>query len=286
MKNKIYFLIILILFIVPVRLVKAYELTLTGTDTIDKNITIKLELTDLKEYDGFYGMTATLSYDDQKLELTNITGENNFELTYGAAHKKIVLYSPTGTKDKNAIMSFQFKNIALAKDEETTISVEDIVATDSKKDITVENINKKIIASSNGNNEKSDNYLTSIKINGKSLELKEDELNYDILVSNDTDEIKIKAKSKNRKNTITGNGKHELTEGSNEIKIDVTDKDGETRTYTINVNREDSEFDQKSDELFLKSGERYGWNNLYFIPIAIILMITIILIIKKGKGRR
>lgn len=284
MKNKIYFIIILMLFIIPARFVKAYELILAGNDTIDKSITINLELVDLKEYDGFYGMTAALKYDDQKLELTNIAGESDFQLTYGAAHKKIVLYSPIGIKEKNKIITFKFKNVALAKDEETTISLEDIIATDSKKDIAIESISKKITAASKGNNEKSDNYLTIIKINGKILELKEDELNYDILVSNDTDEINIKAKSQNKKNTITGTGKHELVEGSNEIKIEVVSRDGETRTYTINVNREDSEFDSKSDELFLKSGERYGWNNLYLIPIAISLLIISILIIKKRKG--
>lgn len=286
MKSRIYFVIILTLFILPVRVIKAYELALAGSDTIDKNITIDLELTDLKEYDGFYGMTATLKYDDDKLELTEIAAENDFNLTYGAAHKKIVLYSPVGTKKKEAIITFKFKNINLSKNEETTITVEDIKATDSQKDITVEDISKKIIASSKGNNEKSTNYLTTIKINGKELELKEDELNYDVIVSNDTDKINVTAKSKNRKNTISGTGKYKLTEGNNEIKIDVTSKDGETRTYTINVNKEDSEFDQNSEDLFLKSGEKYGWNNLYFIPITIILLIISILIIKKRKGYR
>ena len=284
MKNKL--LIILVLFIIPVRLVKAYELVLTGNDTIDKNITINLELNDLKEYDGFYGMTATLNYDNQKLELTEIAGQSGFELTYGAASKTIVLYSPRGTKEKTTIMTFKFKNIALAKEEETIISIEDITATDSIKDIATESTNKKITASSKGNNEKSTNYLTTIKINGKELELTEDQLNYDIVVSNDTNKINVTAKSQNRKNTITGTGKYELDEGSNEIKIDVTSPDGETRTYTVNVNKEDSEFDSQSEDLFLKSGEKYGWNNLYFIPIAIILLIISILIIKKRKGQK
>ncbi len=286
MKNKLYFVMILTLFILPVRVIKAYELTLAGSDTIDKVITINLELNDLKEYDGFYGMTATLKYDDEKLELTEITGESNFGLTYGAANKKIVLYNPTGIKNKATIMKFKFKNISLTKEEETTISVKDITATDSKKDINVEDISKKLTASLNGDNKKSTNYLDTIKINGKKLELNENELNYDVIVSNDTDKINVTAKSKNKKNTISGTGKYELTEGNNEIKIDVTSKDGETRTYTINVNKEDSEFDQNSEDLFLKSGEKYGWNNLYFIPITIILLIISVLIIKKRKGYR
>ncbi len=157
MKDKLYFAIILILFIIPVRFAKAYELALTGNDTIDKNITIDLELTDLKEYDGFYGMTASLNYDDDKLELTDINAENDFNLTYGAANKKIVLYSPVGTKDKVVIMTIKFKNINLSKDEETMIIIDDIKATDSKKDIDVESISKKITASIKGNKEKSTN---------------------------------------------------------------------------------------------------------------------------------
>ena len=277
MKKLIFTLIIICLFIAPV---KAYELALTGSDTIEKNIDLTIDLKDLKTYDSFYGLTAKLNYNTEKLELLDISTDiKDFNLSYSAKSNKIVLYSPTGTKELIPIIKLKFKNIGLTKDEEGEVSITGINATDSNTDIKVDDIAKKIKATTVGT--VSHNNLDVVKINGQSLELNDGELNYEIVVSNDTKEIEIKATSDNKKATVIGAGNYELSEGANEIKITVKDGDDE-KTYTINVNREDSNSKIDEADLFIKS-KKFKWNNLYFIPIGIIIVAGIILIIKR-KG--
>ena len=279
MKKIIFTLIIFCLSITSVR---AYQMALTGDDTLDSSLNISLDITDLAEYDSFYGLTASLNYDKDKLELLSITGNKDFNLTYSAKTNKIVLYSATGTKEKISIINFKFKNIGLMANEESELKLENITATDSNKDIKVDNLSKIIKATSNGN--PSDNYLTDIKINGKSLNLDKNELNYDIVVSHDTQKINVKAFS-NNENTIVGDGIYELAEGNNEIKITVKDKNNEEKTYIVNVTRENSDAFISDEDLFIKT-EKFKWNNLYFIPIGLLILISLILIIKKKKGNK
>jgi len=276
MKKIIFTLIILCLSITPV---SAYKLSLTGDNTIDKKVNITMDLTDLNTYDSFYGLTATLDYDNTKLELLEITGANDFNLTFSAKTKKIVLYNTIGTDRLISIINLKFKNINLAKDEETKISITNIIASDSNKDIKVDNIDKVIKATKEGT--MSNTNLSNIKINGKSLDTSDNDINYEIVVSHDTKKIDINAHPDDGEATIIGNGSYELNEGNNEIKITVSNGE-DVKTYTINVNREDSKSNIDEEDLFIKS-KKFKWNNLYFIPIGVLLLIIITLIIKK-KG--
>lgn len=280
MKRLFNILIVMCLFILPVRLVLAYELSLTGSDNIEKSLELKLDLTNLDEHD-FYGLTAKLEFDNTKLELLEITAPDDLSVTYSAKSNKVLLYTVNGIKDKKTIANLKFKNIGLKENEEVTIKLTNINATDSLKDIKVVDISKKLKATARGS--KSNTNLAEMTINGQKLELTEGELNYEIVVSNDTKEIDIRALPVDGEAIVNGDGVHELDEGVNEIKIQIKDKDGDIKTYTVNVNREDKDAIIDEDDLFIKS-KKFKWNNLFFIPIGIVLLGIIALIIKKRKG--
>ena len=278
MKKIIFTLIVLCLYTTPVR---AFELALTGSDTIEKNGNYSIKISNFGDFTEFYGLTASLNYDKEKLELLEITAGNNFNLSYSAKTNKIVLYNATSIKDNVDIINMKFKNIGLKADEKTNITVTDINASDGKKDIKVNNITKTLTATKEGL--VSNNNLSEIKINGQKLDISDGDINYDIVVSNDTEEITINAISSNKKAEVIGNDTYKLNEGSNEIKITVKDGEDE-KTYTINVNREDSKSTLNEEDLFIKK-KKFHWNNLYFIPIGLVLLIPIIILIIKKKGK-
>lgn len=280
MKKVFYIFILMCLFITPVS-VYAYKLSLTGSDNIDKTEEYTLSLDDLEESKGFYGFTASLNYDKTKLELLDIVGLNDLNLSYSAKTNKILLYTATGVKNKTDLIKLKFKNIGLTSAEEATFTFDNINATDSLKDIKVDSVSKKIKATSAG--VKSDTNLEQIKINGQNLDLENGQLNYEIVVSHDTKKIDIKALAENSEATVSGDGTYELNEGSNEIKIEVTDKAGETKTYTVNVNRENANAKINEDDLFIKSKK---FNYLYLIPIGILVICGLIVLVIKRKGKR
>lgn len=278
MKKIIFTLIVLCLYITPVR---AFELALTGSDTIEKTESYLLEISKFGEYTEFYGLTAKLNYDKEKLELLEITANNNFNLAYSAKTNKIVLYNAISIKEAGAIINLKFKNIGLKSDEKTNITITGINASDGAKDIKVNDVTKELTATKEGI--VSNNNLSEIKINCQELDLSDGGINYEIVVSNDTEEISINAISNNKKAEVIGNDTYKLNEGSNEIKITVKDGEDE-KTYTINVNREDSKSTLNEDDLFIKK-KKFKWNNLYFIPVSIIILIPIIILIIKKKGK-
>ena len=280
MKKLFYIFTLIGLFILPVSRVKAYKLSLTGSDKIDSSAEYVLTLTDIEDAKGFYGFVADLDYDDKKLELLSIEATDNLNLTYSAVSKKMLIYIVTGIDSKQDLIKLKFKNIGLQTDEEVTVAFDNILATDSEKDIEVDKTSIKIKATKEGT--KTNNNLETIKINGKPLDLSDGEIHYEIVVSNDTKKIDVKALAEDSEATVLGNGKYELTEGTNEIKIEVKDKDGDIKTYTIDVNRESKDAKINDEDLFIK-GKTF--NFLYLIPVGVILLGIIVLIIKR-KGMK
>ncbi len=87
------------------------------------------------------------------------------------------------------------------------------------------------------------NILDSIKVDGYSLTPTFNKFTqiYDIIVANGVDSIKVSATAFDSQATITGTGKISLKVGSNAVNIVVTAKNGDKRTYTINVVRKAAE---------------------------------------------
>ena len=66
---------------------------------------------------------------------------------------------------------------------------------------------------------------------------------YDVTVPNDIEKVTVYATAQNKKATIKGNGTQKLKVGRNALNVVVTAEDGTTKTYTINVTREEAKND-------------------------------------------
>ena len=70
----------------------------------------------------------------------------------------------------------------------------------------------------------------------------EDILEYTVAVPEKTKEVKIYAEVQNKNAEVTGTGDAELVIGKNANEVVVTAEDGTTKTYTINIIRDDDEY--------------------------------------------
>lgn len=85
------------------------------------------------------------------------------------------------------------------------------------------------------------NVLSSLSINGYSLTPTFDRLtnSYSIIVDNSVTSINISATLADQKASLTGTGNKNLSVGSNSYNVVVTAENGDKRTYTINVIRQE-----------------------------------------------
>lgn len=87
-------------------------------------------------------------------------------------------------------------------------------------------------------NYSSNNNLTSLEVEGFTLETEftKDNLEYTISVPNDTKKIKISASKEDNKASISGLGEFDVNEGENNFEIKVTAENGNEKVYKLKVN--------------------------------------------------
>ena len=85
----------------------------------------------------------------------------------------------------------------------------------------------------------SDNYLSSLSVEGYSIDFDKDKLEYSLDVDDDVASIDVSAKANDDKATVIGTGNIKLTDGINNIKITVIAENGNERVYTLLVNVKD-----------------------------------------------
>ncbi len=109
-------------------------------------------------------------------------------------------------------------------------------------------------SSNNQNNDTSDSSKNTSKSNNANLSnlgikpndfkgFKASTTSYDVTVPNDTEKVTVYARAQEKKATIKGNGTQKLKVGKNALNVVVTAEDGTTKTYTINVTREEAKND-------------------------------------------
>ena len=81
------------------------------------------------------------------------------------------------------------------------------------------------------------NYLSSLVVSNTNISFNRDTLVYNL--STTSDNVQISA-TKDDKASVTGTGRFNLNYGTNTYRVNVTAENGSTRTYTININREDT----------------------------------------------
>lgn len=177
----------------------------------------------------------------------------------------IVSAKAKSDKAKVSISNGNLKDIELNKTNTVTITV---TAEDSSIKIYTINIKRSEI--------KGETDLKELIINDKNI-VNEDNGNgeYKITVPNNVDRLEISAVPANDSSTVKIKGNDKLKEGNNTIVVEVTDKNGFTKSYMINVERERSHFISG----FLKD----YWLLLIAILLTILIIILMIVFSKKNK---
>ena len=70
---------------------------------------------------------------------------------------------------------------------------------------------------------------------------------YEVKVPSDTEVVEVYATAKDKAAEVSGTGKRILKEGNNKIEVVVTAEDGTTKTYTINVIREEAKEEEETE---------------------------------------
>jgi len=290
----------------------SFNADIVGNDTFESEITLYIQVNNFVDFEGtcngICGLVGNLNYDTEKLELTSINPMENFDLTEG---KKLVLYRETGVTNGTKVLEMKFKNKSLTKDETTTITFSNVVASDGDRDISTTDTSKTIKfiikeKDNNNNNQTNNNtnnninnntdnkkpnsntttkkeetkksennYLSSIILSDGNINFDKEILTYDVIVDYKTTNIEIKTKAEDEKATINGDGQHKLNVGSNIIKITVKAEDETERTYILNINREEKDIVVDKDNEVIEDITIKKENN-YVVPIIIVSVILVI----------
>ena len=82
------------------------------------------------------------------------------------------------------------------------------------------------------------NYLSSLAVSNTNITFNRNTLVYNL--STTSDNVQISATKDDNKASVTGTGRFNLNYGTNTYRVNVIAENGSTRTYTININREDT----------------------------------------------
>jgi len=232
--NIIYtFVVISMLFVASE--VMAFSTTLDGSRTIDEKDTFTITM-NLSEATDLVALDAVLTYDSNKVELVNSKGQDGWQAVVAS---KIAAVNASGLNGKGSIVELSFKALAGFMPGETTkISVTNVKGSNSNVERQTGNdasitIKVNVPKSSNNN-------LSSILIDGKTLDVfSASKLTYDIGTTTN-DSININVTKEDSKSTVSGVGTKKLNYGKNTINVIVTAENGSKKTYIINVNRKDT----------------------------------------------
>ena len=209
----------------------------------------------------------------------NYKGDNNYL-------KSITLSSGTLNFDKDIFeykinVDYNTKELLISAIAEEKTSTVEVVG--NKELVVGENIYKiKVLAENKseriytiivnrleeGKTLSNNNYLANLSIKNHSIALVKDKLTYDITLTNETS-LDLKYDTEDEKAFVKVEGNSDLKNNS-VVKIIVTAEDGTTRTYILNIIKE----------------EAFNYTIL-IIPLAILLLgLVVIIVIKKVKPKK
>ena len=85
----------------------------------------------------------------------------------------------------------------------------------------------------------SDNYLSSLSVEGYNIDFDKEKTEYTLDVDEDTTSVNVSASPSDDKANVIGTGNIKLTDGVNNIKITVVAENGNERVYNITINVKD-----------------------------------------------
>ena len=234
MKNKLKYLILLIIFIPFIKVNAATGLVDLYTSNKYPAPGNTFEITVYCKSDTTIGTCEyTLTYDSSKVKLMNSHSED-------CNGPKCISF----VNKKSEVKKFTFKALANGK---TTISANAInILEMDKEDAMKASASPTTIIIKTPEPAKpkvysTNNYLSSLTVNGKKLipDFNKNTLEYNIDLDSSIEEISIEAKAEDSKAKISGTGKQKVTEGKNVFNVVVTSEKGTKKIYKVNVNLKD-----------------------------------------------
>lgn len=205
----------------------------------------------LKEINGIDG----LDFDPSKTEYDVVLP---FEIT-----KLNITATPADSKAKITYSNANINDMPIDKPYTVTIAV---TAEDSSVKIYTLNVKR--------SSYKSDTDLKELVVNDENI-YKEGKDEYTITVPSDADKLNINAIPKNDDSTVKIIGGDKLKPGNNTVVVEVTDKNGFTKSYKLNVKKESSNF--------LFSFLKDWWILLLIMLFILIILLILIYLHEKNK---
>ena len=124
----------------------SFVLSLNSEDTFDDEIILTLKVNNLSGFSsGLYGLDAVINYDKTKLQLVEMTGLSGFEVVYDInTSNRFVMHNSIGAMNNTDILTIKFKNVSLEEDENISITLSDLIASDGENDINGTDVSKTI----------------------------------------------------------------------------------------------------------------------------------------------
>lgn len=169
--------------------------------------------------------------------------------------------------------SYDVKTIKITKTENQVINEPQNIASDNKPDVS----KQPEVSTPNTNNEpiiqSSNNYLSSLTIEGYEINFDKNKHNYSITVEDNVNNLNLKVELEDTKATYTILGADDLEKNDYKVLIDVVAENGEKSTYTIKVKREENK------EEVVNEKESFHLDKKYIIIGGIVLAVILIIII-------
>ena len=150
MKKILCGIIVLFIFTLNVNAESSYDLKLVGNNTFNDDITLRVKISSLIEFNnGVQALSGDIIFDDKKLELVSVTTIDNFDLEMDSNTNRFAIYSHIGANVGDTVLNITFRNISLAINESTIISIKNTGVSDGENDISSEFVFSKSITRSN-----------------------------------------------------------------------------------------------------------------------------------------
>jgi len=236
MKKIKYLLSALLTFFIGVLSTNAADITtyISGANAVNpkEEFTVTIGINGAS---NIYGLSAAFSYDAEKLELINSTGESGFNLTLGS---NLIVDTNQGLSGNFAIATLTFKaKESFVVGQSASINISNVEAGDGA------NVFSGTNASLNVTMQKpksTNNFLSSLSLDKGNIKFNKNTTNYSLVVANNVTSINISATSEDSSAKVEGTGKKNLNVYANTFYVNVTSESGAKKSYVITINRQDS----------------------------------------------
>jgi len=187
---------------------------------------------------GLTGIAGSISYDSNYLEYVSFKSLAPFEISYNNSSRVFTGFDTTGGSKKisgySDIIRITFRTKAVGN---TTVRYVDTDASDLNDEAPYVSGASKTISITNPPSSNAN--LSSLSVSGASFNFNPNTTSYSVRVGKDVSSVTVSATAEDSGARVSGTGSKSISYGANSVSVTVTAPSGATKTYTINITRED-----------------------------------------------